>query len=102
MSSKRFVKKTENFVCANCGLKVIGNGFTDHCPKCLMSLHVDINPGDRASKCKGAMKPIMVKLSKGKWRILFQCEKCKHQKWNDAAKDDNMEIITSISAHYSE
>ena len=26
-----------------------GNGYTNHCPKCLWSKHVDINPGDRGA-----------------------------------------------------
>ncbi|MBR6751902.1 MAG: RNHCP domain-containing protein, partial [Alphaproteobacteria bacterium] len=46
---KQFVKRVENFTCAHCGAEVFGNGYTNHCPKCLWSRHVDNNPGDRMS-----------------------------------------------------
>ena len=55
-----FNRKKENFVCENCGEKVEGNGYTNHCPNCLWSKHVDINPGDRAETCHGLLKPIAV------------------------------------------
>ncbi|MEK7061411.1 MAG: RNHCP domain-containing protein, partial [Patescibacteria group bacterium] len=43
-----FVKKIEDFVCKVCGTKVKGTGYTNHCPNCLYSLHVDEEvPGDR-------------------------------------------------------
>ncbi|GIW69886.1 MAG: hypothetical protein KatS3mg101_0633 [Patescibacteria group bacterium] len=55
---KLFQKKKENFICKNCGYFVIGNGYTNHCPRCLYSEHVDINPGDRANTCEGLMEPV--------------------------------------------
>ena len=55
---KQFNRKKENFVCENCGEKVEGNGYTNHCPNCLWSKHVDINPGDRQEECKGLMVPV--------------------------------------------
>ncbi|MHA1253793.1 MAG: RNHCP domain-containing protein [Candidatus Helarchaeota archaeon] len=57
-SSKKFSRKIEDFTCINCGKYVVGNGYTNHCPNCLYSLHVDINPGDRLSDCKGIMIPL--------------------------------------------
>ncbi|MBU3901416.1 RNHCP domain-containing protein, partial [Patescibacteria group bacterium] len=47
MQSKKFQRKIEDFVCGHCGPKIKGTGYTDHCPKCLWSQHVDVNPGDR-------------------------------------------------------
>ena len=46
---KLFSKKDESFVCENCKKKVEVLNYTsrDHCPFCLYSKHVDINPGDR-------------------------------------------------------
>ena len=44
MPSLKFKRKKENFVCENCGAEVKGDGFTNHCPKCLYSKHVDIFP----------------------------------------------------------
>ena len=55
---KRFSRRTEDFTCEHCGTKVKGNGYTNHCPQCLYSKHVDINPGDRLSDCGGLMEPI--------------------------------------------
>lgn len=95
---KGFVKKVEDFVCLFCGEKVAGTGYTDHCPKCLMSVHVDIDPGDRASNCNGAMEPIEFWKKRDKWRILYKCQKCGHEKWNDAAENDNPTLITKLSS----
>ena len=59
---KNFTKNDEEFICENCGIKVDPLGYTsrDHCPNCLCSKHVDINPGDREADCKGLLKPIQV------------------------------------------
>lgn len=39
----------ETFVCKNCGRTVVpegaGSDHRNHCPNCLYSLHVDIEPG---------------------------------------------------------
>ena len=51
--SATFIRKTEDFICEHCGREVRGNGYTNHCPYCLWSKHVDINPGDRAAGCGG-------------------------------------------------
>ena len=56
--SKNFQKKVEDFVCEHCQTKNQEDGYTNHCPNCLWSRHVDINPGDRAEKCGGMMEPI--------------------------------------------
>ena len=43
----------ESFNCRNCGRLVVpagaGSDHRNHCPNCLHSLHVDIEPGDRES-----------------------------------------------------
>lgn len=55
---------SEAFVCKVCGRTVVpqgaGSDHRNHCPNCLSSLHVDIEPGDRASDCGGIMDPIAV------------------------------------------
>jgi len=58
MFGKLFQKKKEDFICEKCGFVNVGDGYTNHCQKCLWSKHVDINPGDRAEKCQGLMEPI--------------------------------------------
>ena len=75
---KKFTRTVEDFVCKNCGATVLGNGYTNHCPKCLWSRHVDENPGDRASKCGGMMRPVTVTLEKGEYIITHKCEICGH------------------------
>jgi len=95
---KNFRKVKEDFVCENCGFKVKGSGYTDHCPKCLYSKHVDINPGDRASNCDGLMKPIGVKVLKpGKYKIYYKCQKCGYKHKVKSSKDDNFDLILSLS-----
>jgi rubrerythrin len=97
MSSK-FIKRTENFICENCGVKVKGTGYSNHCPSCLWSKHVDVNPGDRAAKCSGLMKPIGLTKKKGKYIIIHRCQKCGHEKQNKISPHDNMEEIIKLSA----
>ena len=50
MDNKRFKMIDEDYICDVCGDEVKALGYTarDHCPNCLASKHVDINPGDRA------------------------------------------------------
>ena len=55
MGGARFTRVVEDFTCGQCGAAVTGDGYTNHCPLCLWSRHVDINPGDRAAECGGLM-----------------------------------------------
>jgi hypothetical protein len=73
MSFKRTV---EDFVCEHCHNFVTGSGYTNHCPKCLWSKHVDVDPGDRAASCGGMMEPIRVEGSTPKYRLIQKCQKC--------------------------
>lgn len=92
-----FRKKIEDFICENCGFKVKGNGFTDHCPKCLASKHVDIEPGDRLSKCGGLMLPISVDYSNYEFTIVYKCFKCGSIKRVSAAPDDDKKKLESLT-----
>ena len=96
---KRFTKRIEDFVCANCGANVSGNGYTNHCPKCLYSRHVDNNPGDRASDCGGMMRPIAVAPDKDGYIITHKCEKCGKTINQHSAPDDDIDTIISISSN---
>lgn len=95
-SDKQFSKKTEDFVCEVCGRKVRGNGYTDHCPDCLWSKHVDINPGDRASECKGLLKPVRTTNDRNGFFIEYVCEACKARKRVRAASEDNEELLFKL------
>ncbi|MBP5204121.1 RNHCP domain-containing protein [bacterium] len=91
-----FIRRVENFVCENCNTEVEGNGYTDHCPNCLYSKHVDINPGDRLCDCKGLMKPISVEYKKQKYRIHYVCTKCGYKHIVDANKNDSFDALLSL------
>jgi hypothetical protein len=93
---KRFERKIENFTCEMCGASVVGSGYTDHCPKCLYGKHVDVNPGDRASGCKGLLKPIMTEHNRGGFIIKYMCDKCKVKKRFAAAKDDDKDMLFGL------
>lgn len=93
-----FIYTKENFTCDKCGVFVEGNGYTNHCPECLWSKHVDISPGDRKGDCLGMMEPTGV-IKKGKdYTIIHKCIKCGLQKPNKAVKEDNFDLIIQISA----
>jgi len=97
LNKKNFIRKKEDFVCKNCGAKVVGDGYTDHCPICLWGKHVDeAIPGDRASDCGGIMEPTRVIWEKGKYRIEYKCQKCGHKfrVWVD--KEDNREKLLEL------
>lgn len=93
-----FIKNTENFVCEKCGKEVIGNGYTNHCPECLWSKHVDIAPGDRANTCGGMMEPIKVEKNGREYIVIHKCSVCGFEKPNKVQKEDNFEMIVQISA----
>jgi hypothetical protein len=95
---KRFAKNIENFDCVHCGAVVRGNGYTNHCPKCLWSRDVDVNPGDRASKCFGMMRPISAEPSGDGYVITHKCEKCGKIRRQRAAVADDIDAIIAISS----
>lgn len=96
---KKFTKTVENFSCAHCGADVIGTGYTNHCPKCLWSRDVDINPGDRASTCGGLMKPVSVETKNNGYIITHKCEKCGKIKRQHSAENDDTDELIKISTN---
>ncbi|MBP3919733.1 MAG: RNHCP domain-containing protein [Clostridia bacterium] len=108
LKEKRFRKNDAGFICANCGLAVLplGTSSRNHCPRCLCSLHVDINPGDRANPCKGILRPISALPDAKKGYIIIQrCEKCGEVRRNKAAYDakvqpDDMKLIIALTANH--
>ena len=97
-----FTKNDDEFICINCAAKVKKLGYTsrDHCPKCLCSLHIDINPGDRKETCHGILEPIGIEMSSKKgYIIIFKCKKCGAIRKNKAAEDDNIDLIINLSVN---
>ena len=97
---RMFTKLDEQFVCLVCKKKVDKLGYTsrDHCPYCLHSIHVDINPGDRACECKGILKPIGLEKKRETYRIVYRCQKCGVRRINIVANDDNKDLIIKLSS----
>src|SRR5258708_3665437 len=95
--SKKFQKNIEDFTCIHCGTKVVGNGYTNHCPECLWSKHVDINPGDRANTCQGKMPPVGIEIENGQQILVHRCEKCGALKRNKISEADSVSALIGLS-----
>ena len=96
---KRFNMIDEKFICEVCGKTVEKLNYTarDHCPFCLSSKHVDINPGDRSEDCHGILKPVGIEKFKNTYKIIYRCSKCGSFRKNIMANDDNMDEIIRLS-----
>jgi len=98
---KKFTMKDEEFICENCYKQVEKLNYTarDHCPYCLYSKHVDINPGDRQNTCHGLLKPISIEKFKNTYKIIYKCQKCNQLHKNIMAIDDNYNKIIELSRY---
>lgn len=96
---KLFMKNDECFICENCNKEVTPLKYTsrDHCPYCLFSKHVDINPGDRLNSCNGMLKPIGIEKYKDTYKIIYKCLRCRELHKNIIANDDDMNLIINLS-----
>jgi hypothetical protein len=106
LATKLFQIVNEGFTCAHCGASVeptAHDGPRNHCPFCLYSIHVDINPGDRANRCRGLLTPVGVETSGKKgFVIMYRCESCGETTRAKAAskstvQPDNFEVIVALS-----
>ena len=104
LEKSKFTKIDEEFICEYCGKKVPKLGYTcrNHCPYCLHSKHLDINPGDRAEECHGILEPIGLETnSKKGYIIVFKCKIISCSSVNSASgmtsvigfKEDISEIV---------
>jgi len=94
--ARRFTRCREDFMCKHCGQDVTGDGYTNHCPRCLYSMHVDINPGDREHQCHGLMQPVLVEVKSGGYLITHRCLKCGVEKPNHSASNDSVDAMIAI------
>ena len=90
------------FTCKVCGREILpegaGSDHRNHCPNCLSSLHVDVEPGDRASDCGGVMDAVSVWVRKGgEWAVIHRCRRCGEFRSNRVAADDNPMKLMSIA-----
>lgn len=95
--SQTFQKNEENFICEHCNAEVIGDGFTNHCPNCLWSKHVDVHPGDRKEMCGGMMKPVRTEGTVAEYVIVQKCEICKMEKKNRLSMKDNFDEVVKVA-----
>lgn len=100
--SKQFIRTKEDFVCEKCGHSVNGTGYTNHCPSCLWSKHVDNHPGDRAALCGGLMEPREVSHEGGEQILTHVCIRCGHSKRNKVIKGDNFETLLMVSRKHAD
>jgi len=95
---KNFIRVPEDFVCENCGARVEGSGYTNHCPKCLYSRHVDEEtPGDRRSSCGGLMAPIALDQRHGEYVITHRCLRCGKVARNKVDTEDDHAALVDLA-----
>ena len=106
LERKLFTKNDASFICAHCGkeVKPLGYSSRNHCPFCLCSLHVDINPGDRANTCGGILRPIKVEPdAKRGYIIIHKCDRCGGISRNKSAHEakiqpDDTDLLIKLTA----
>lgn len=94
MAPSKFTHINERFDCENCGYGVTprAKSCRNHCPRCLVSKHVDVNPGDRLSTCLALMDAVGYEVSGNKGLVLlFKCRGCGAETRNVAAHEDAFE-----------
>jgi predicted RNA-binding Zn-ribbon protein involved in translation (DUF1610 family) len=92
-----FKRNKEDFICEHCGVEVVGNGYTNHCPQCLWSKHVDIDPGDRRADCGGAMEPVWIEIERNEHVITHACKKCAHKRRQRLSSGDNQQAVLDLA-----
>ncbi|MBI4125961.1 MAG: RNHCP domain-containing protein [Deltaproteobacteria bacterium] len=105
LPSKKFSVLNEGFVCGHCENEVSPTSITtprNHCPFCLWSKHVDINPGDRANPCCGLLRPVGVLTEPRRtYVIVHECQRCHKQTRSKAIlkgnQPDDFNLIVKLS-----
>lgn len=106
MDNKLFTKNDSGFICGNCGKEVepLGYSSRNHCPFCLWSRHLDVNPGDRQSECKGLMEPISAEPTGDGFIITHRCVICGKTIRNKAAtkgksQTDDINLLINLTVN---
>lgn len=99
MEPARFTRHQEDFRCLHCGAEVRGTGYTNHCPHCLWSRHVDVAPGDRAAGCGGPMEPVGALSESSGLVVVQRCTTCGHTWRNRVVPADDREVVLALFGH---
>ncbi len=94
--TKQFQRKIEDFTCQKCATQIKGDGYTNHCPHCLHSKHLDNNPGDRANKCGGMMTPVALVHKGDDWIVTHRCGKCGTEK-NCKTRPEDFDAVVKLA-----
>jgi len=92
-----FKRVEEDFTCEHCSAHVTGTGYTNHCPRCLWSKHVDVTPGDRANECAGLMEPHSVEGTTDSYVITHRCTRCGALKRNKVMREDDLAAVVALA-----
>lgn len=92
-----FKRTIEDFACDNCGAGNRGDGYTNHCTRCLHSKHVDIEPGDRAATCHGLMVPVEVHVQRDRWTLVHRCVACGYEQRCRTATGDDIAAVLAVA-----
>ncbi|MBI2610457.1 RNHCP domain-containing protein [Candidatus Kaiserbacteria bacterium] len=92
-----FIKVLEDFTCERCGTAVKGSGYSNHCPRCLWSKHVDVEPGDRAASCGALMEPVQIEGSSPHYDIIHRCTRCGVRRRNAASPEDDQQTLAAVA-----
>lgn len=104
---RQFTYRNDPFICSHCGYAVEPSerSCRNHCPKCLHSVHVDIQPGDRLADCGGMMEPVRVEYhTKKGYQIVHRCQLCGFTSKNVIQQDvkiqpDDPDEILKLMSH---
>jgi hypothetical protein len=102
MDGMAFRRQREDFTCVACGTFNRGDGYTNHCAHCLTSLHVDVDPGDRAHRCHGVMPPIAVESTGGRYVVVHRCRRCGVVKRCKAGPRDSSDAMAEVMRRAAE
>ncbi|MCW2760505.1 MAG: hypothetical protein JWR85_706 [Marmoricola sp.] len=91
-----FRRTVEDFTCQNCGTLNHGDGYTNHCSRCLHSKHVDVAPGDRDAQCQGLMVPVDVQVERGRRVLVHRCARCGVERRCRTSDEDDVAVMNEI------
>lgn len=57
---------------------------------------MDVNPGDRAGKCHGMMKPVQYEKQSDLDYVVHQCIVCSFKKRNVLNPNDNFDVLLKL------